>query len=346
MRSLAVVASIGARTPLGRDALSTAMLLRTGMPAMSHAPLCDSAGEAITMCFDPTQPPFAGAGERAGALASAALEEALAAWGPATPSLRARVVLCLDAEPNGGGAARGGAVVEALTARSRHLMPESTLEICARGAAGAAFALPGALAALSSHEIDAVVLGGAHSDYDPEAIAELERSGRLFSPQNLDALIPGESAAFAVLTREDVARRVGLEPRARLCAVGSAVDAVRLDNDESAYAAKGLTSAVKQAVEQLGPDERVGWGLCDHTFELHRIREWQAMMTRTHASWGEPLSIDAPAQRIGHLGAAALPLFVVLGAEGFRRGFAPAPILLAFAGSDGGERGAILLGPG
>lgn len=344
MRTLATVASVGARTPLGVDAKSTAMLLRTGMPAMAAAPLADAAGEAITMCFDPTLRPLADAGERAAELAGAALEEALEPWGEASAVLRALVVLCVDADPSSGGGRRGGAIAAEVTARAQRLMPHATVEVCARGAAGAAFALPKALAALAAQAVDAIVLGGAHSDYDPEIIRGLEEQGRLFSASHLDALIPGESAAFAVLTREDVARRSGLAGRARLLAFGSSVDAARPDNTESAYAAAGLTAAVRAATEGLGDDARVGWGLCDHTFEHFRLREWQAMMTRTHARWGDPLTLDAPAQRLGHLGAAALPLFVVLGAEGFHRGFAPAPLLLAFAGSDAGERGALLLG--
>ncbi len=56
-------------------------------------------------------------------------------------------------------------------------MPGVPLEIAARSGAGAAFALPSALAALAARKLDAVVIGGAHTDYDPETIAALERPG-------------------------------------------------------------------------------------------------------------------------------------------------------------------------
>jgi 3-oxoacyl-[acyl-carrier-protein] synthase-1 len=46
---------------------------------------------------------------------------------------------------------------------------------------------------------------------------------------------------------------------------------------------------------------------------------------------------------MGHLGAAAMPLHVILAAEAFRRGFAPHPYAVSIAGSDGGERAALLL---
>jgi 3-oxoacyl-[acyl-carrier-protein] synthase-1 len=52
----AVIASVGARTPLGLNATQTALLLRTGSAAMAEAPLVDPDGEPITMCFEPTRP--------------------------------------------------------------------------------------------------------------------------------------------------------------------------------------------------------------------------------------------------------------------------------------------------
>jgi 3-oxoacyl-[acyl-carrier-protein] synthase-1 len=352
VRALAVVTTAGARTALGRTATQTGFLLRTGMPAITASSLVDTAGEAVTMCFDPTLPPLASAPERAAELGVAALTEALAPLAGGARSLRARLVLCVD-EPRrtGAGAPADPArdqqtklAAERVVASARAAVGELSVEVVARGAAGAAVALPDALAALGAGAADVVLLGGMHSDHDPREVAALEAAGRLFSPDNLDALVPGEAAAFVVLAREDVARRAHLVPGARLYALGHGLESARPDNDDSAYRARGLTDAVRAATAQLDGEQKVGWGLCDHTFETQRLREWQAMMTRTRHAWGEPLLVDSPAQRLGHLGAAALPLFAVLAAEGFRRGYAPAPLVLAFAGSDGGTRGALLMG--
>ncbi len=341
------VAAVGARTAIGKNAVETGFLLRTGMPAVGMAPLVDDAGEAITMAFDATLDPYATGEERAAALATPALEEALAPLGDAVRALRLRLLLCLDGVGTRavvrGAPAPGALLAGRLHTRARELAPGITLEIAARGAAGAAFALPRALDDLAVGSLDAVLLGGVHTDYDPEAIAALGAAGRIFTPQNLDALIPGEAAAFALLARPDVARRMGVDAPARLVALGSAMERATPDNDASAFEAMGLTVAIRQATEDLDDEQKVGWALCDHTFELRRIHEWQAMQTRTRTRWGEPFVIDSPAQRIGHLGAAALPLAIVLAAEAWRRGYAPAPMAMAFAGSDAGERGALLL---
>ena len=346
MKSRAFVISAGARTSLGQTLTQTAFLLRTGVPALGAAPLVDPEGEPVTMAFDPTLDPYLTGEERAAALASSALHEALAPLGDEASTLSARLLLCLGNSRAAvrGEAAPGALIASRVHARARELLPGITLELAARGPASPAFALPKSLEALASREIDLLVLGGAHTDYDPEAIRALAEQGRLFTPKNLDALIAGEAAAFVVLTREEVARRLGLRASARIADLGSAVDASRPDNDASAFEATGITAAVRAATDELAAEQlRAGWALTDHTFEMRRIQEWQAMITRTHKIWGAPHHVDSPAQRIGHLGAAAMPLQIALATEGWKRGWAPSAIALCFAASDSGERGAILL---
>jgi 3-oxoacyl-[acyl-carrier-protein] synthase-1 len=212
------------------------------------------------------------------------------------------------------------------------------------GAAGAAIALGRALDAMAERRLDAVLLGGVHTDYDPAVIARLEAQGRLFTPRNLDALIPGEAAAFALLAREDVVRVAKLPTLARVVGVGTGVERATPDNDEPAFDARGLTAAVRAAgADLLAEQLKVGWSFNDLTFEMRRTYEWQAMVTRTGGLWGEPYATEWPAQRLGHLGAAALPLHVALAAEGWRRGWAPSSIAMALVGSDGGDRGALAL---
>lgn len=218
------------------------------------------------------------------------------------------------------------------------------MRVEARGEAAPAALVPEALQALDARRASAVVLGGAHSDYDPRVIAALEASGRLFSSDNLDARIPGEAAAFFVLMRASDAARRRLRPIGHVLGVGGGRERARPDNDEPAHEALGLTAAVRQASEPLAADERrAGWMLTDITSEMRRVQEWQSVFVRAHGVLGRPYHIDSPAQRIGYLGAAALPLFVAMAATAWRHGYAPSPIALAVAGNDGGERAALVL---
>src|SRR6185503_4435626 len=246
--------------------------------------------------------------------------------------------------PARGEPAKGALLASRVHTRARELLPGIALEVSARGAASAAFALPKALDDLASRRLDLLVLGGVHSDYDPEIIAALEAAGRLFTPDNRDALLPGEAAAFVVLTRDETARRAGLRPAARINGIGTGIERARPENDESAFEAMGLISAVRAAAAELLENQlRAGWALTDHLSEVRHAFEWSTMVTRTHKLWGSPHDMQSPAQRLGHLGAAAMPLQIALAAEAWRRGYAPSGVAVAYAGSDSGERGAIVM---
>jgi 3-oxoacyl-[acyl-carrier-protein] synthase-1 len=214
-----------------------------------------------------------------------------------------------------------------------------------RGEAAPGASVPAAIRALEERRIEAAVIGGVHSDYSPRAIAALEASGRLFSRENLDARIPGEAAAFVVLMGAAEAHRHGLAPLARILGVGAGREQARPDNDHPAYEAFGLTAAVRQATASMAKSgQAAGWILTDLTGEMRRLYEWQSVFIRAHKVLGRPYLIDSPAQRIGYLGAAAMPLFMAMAATAWRHGYAPAPLTLCTAGNDGGDRAALVLG--
>jgi 3-oxoacyl-[acyl-carrier-protein] synthase-1 len=344
----AVVVSVGARTPLGLSAIETGFAYRAAAVGMREAPLCEEdGGDGVTMCFLPTIDPLLTGADRAVKLALPALDEAIRGVGPALQQMRVKLVLCMDeqlgvAGPDGQlpGTTLGAWVIQ----RAAMHAPQTHLETSIRGPAGPGLALQGVYDALARGTIEAAILGGVHTDYDPARIRALAAAGRLFKPDNLDSIIPGEHAAFLVLMRPDVARTYKLTPLANLFAVGNAFDKIRPDNDEPAFEAIGLTVAVRKAGAPLAELKlRAGWLLTDLSFETYRLFEHQSMIVRTQSLWVEPQQWDPPALRMGALGAAAIPLEVTLAVEGWRRGWAPHSIAIACAGSDGGERAALLL---
>lgn len=334
----AVIVATGARGPAGLRAVDTVFLVRASAPVLRAAPLLDPDGELVTMGFLPTLDPLSTGGDRLRALGIPALDELALALGPGASSLRARLSLALDEGPRDAAALLAADLVRGA---QRHFAAVD-LDVAARGAASTAFLLGPAIAALDGGVADVVVLGGVHTDYDPQRIAELAAQGRLFRPDRMDALIPGEQAAFVALMRDDVARRAMLLALAEIRGVTTGFERARPDNDESALAAAGLTAAMRQAQRDTsgGP---VGWVLTDLTFETFRHLELSAVTTRTQKGFCEPQRFDHPAQRVGHLGAAAMPFGLLLAAEGFRRGYAPHPRAMILAGSDGGERGVIVV---
>ncbi len=334
--SAVAVFKVGATTAVGLNALQTGFLLRAGFPAMAEAPLANEAGEAITMAFVPTLDGRLVGAKRLAALARGPFEEAVEPIREGS----AEVHLAIDE-----GCEEGALAADLLEAMVRRAMPGASVSVKAAGEAAAGALLPEAIRALSIRRTDVVVIGGVHSDYDPRAIAALEASGRLFSRDNLDARIPGEAAAFFVLMRAGDGGRRKLSPLARVIGVGAGLERARPDNDEPAYAALGLTAAVREATAQLARDgQTAGWMLTDLTSEMRRLYEWQSVFVRAQKVLGRPYLIESPAQRIGYLGAAAMPLFVAMAATAWGHGYAPSPIALCTAGNDGGARAALVLG--
>lgn len=350
MTPSAVVVGVGARTSLGLTAVATGFAYRAASVGMREAPLVpeEGADEGVTMCFLPTIDPLLVGHERAARLALPALDEACKAVGPALQQMRARLVLCMDEHlaapsPDGQTPATVLAAQVFQRATTQHA-PQATLETSIRGPAGLGFVLQGVLDALARGTIEAAIIGGVHTDYDPARVRALAESGRLFKTDNLDSIIPGELGAFFVIVRPEVARTYKLTPLAQLFTVATAFDKMRPDNDEPAFEAIGLTVAVRKAGAPLADAKlRAGWLLTDLTFETHRLFEHQSMIVRTQPLWTEPQQWEPPALRMGALGAAAMPLHVILAAEGWRRGWAPHSVAFSCAGSDGGERAALLL---
>ncbi len=340
LTTIGVVTAVGARTPLGLDAQQTGLMLRTGFAAMDQAPL-GPEGEPITICHQPTLGAALRGIDRAIALSLPALTEVLDQAAPLLGS-GARVKLIVNLDPavaaDEAGAAR---LCAALRGACRKPLPQTSLEIGARGEAGAGFALAGAGL---GRDLDAVILGGVHTDFDEQAIARLLARERLYDDANLDAIIPGEAAAFVMLTTERFAGQVELPVRARLCGLGTAMEQARFDNDVPAALARGATEAMRGATSALEQQQlEAGWVLSDLGLELWRMREWQSILVRANSVLGPPYRIDTPAHRMGALGAAAMPLCLTLAAEGFRAGYAPAPIAFIMAGSEAGERAAMVV---
>jgi 3-oxoacyl-[acyl-carrier-protein] synthase-1 len=330
------VVHVGAKTAVGLNARQTGFLLRAGLPAMAEAPLANAEGESVTMAFVPTLDGALVGPERLSALALAPFAEAV----EPIRDLVADVHVAIDE-----GCEDAALTIHLLEAMVKRVMPAAVVRVEPKGEAAAGTLVPAAIRTLEARRADFVVIGGVHSDYDPRAIAALEASGRLFSRDNLDSRIPGEAAAFFVLMRAGEAGRYRLTPLARVLGTGAGRERARPDNDDAAYEALGLTAAMRQATERLAAEGRTaGWLLTDLTYEMRRQYEWQSVWVRAQKVLGNPYIIEAPAQRIGYLGAAAMPLFVAMTATAWAHGYAPSPLALALAGNDGGDRAALVLG--
>ncbi len=347
----AAIVAVGARTPIGLDACQTGFMNRAGFASMGPADLGPEE-QTITICHQTCIDETIVGPQRALQLATPALEELMASLANSGGALgveaRIKLVLCLDSPTgdlaNDSATPSDDVVAAGLLGPLRKRWPAAELEVIRAGPAGLCGGLPAALEQIASGVLDCVIVGGVHSDFDPDRIAQLMAAERLYDHDNLDAIIAGESAAFAALVAPAFARQHGLAACAEVWGIGGAMEPARLDNELSVAQAKAATDAMREATRQLEQQAlRAGWVLSDVGFEVWRMREYQSLIVRAANVLGPPYRIDLPAQRIGELGGAAGPLLLVLAAEGFRAGYAAAPIALCLLGSDSGERGAIVV---
>ncbi|QSQ11620.1 hypothetical protein [Myxococcus landrumensis] len=224
-----------------------------------------------------------------------------------------------------------------------------------RGHASLAFALAEACAEVAAGQLEAAIVGGVDTYHAPEVMDELMEQSRLFDGENVDSLIPGEGAAFLLVTRARTAKSAGLSLMARVESVGMAQESGSLFSD-TPCTGTGLAQAMRAATAlQSAAGQRLEWLLGDVNNEPHRIEEFQLALPRAMAPGGmaggrdyrpvavDDLPIDLLPLRFGDLGAATLPTAAVVASQAFLRGAPTATNCLCVGSSLGPDRGAVLL---
>jgi 3-oxoacyl-[acyl-carrier-protein] synthase I len=183
------------------------------------------------------------------------------------------------------------------------------------------------------------VAGGVDTFRDLAVIGRLDMEGRLKSETNLDGFIPGEGAAFVLLTLAGSSAAAGLRPLARLSGFAAAVEAGHLYSDEP-YRGDGLATAFTAALANgVGPIAEVYSSM---NGESHWAKEWGVAFMRNRSRFTETHGMHHPAEYCGDTGAAAGPLMVGLAMLGLRDGYRRAPCLV-YGSSDRGERAALVV---
>ncbi|HLL01395.1 MAG TPA: beta-ketoacyl synthase N-terminal-like domain-containing protein [Myxococcaceae bacterium] len=327
---------------------------------MIEGPFRCANGTRATMVSARTLSPRLHGAERMRALIDGALEQLL----PALSALRstAPLALWLGLPERYGEHARPGHLAE-LRRLDQHARAwcvrhagGGPVSLVPRGHASFAYALLEACAQLATGRLEAAIVGGVDTYHAPEVIEELSAQQRLFDGKHLDSFIPGEGAAFVLLTRERTARRAQLPLLAHVDAVGTAQEpgAMLL---EAPCTGMGLAQAMRAALLKLPAEgQTLEWLLGDLTNENYRTTEFQLALPRAVAPGGldsggrefrpiaaEEVRMDFLPLRFGDLGAATLPTAAVIASQAFMREAVEASRCLLVASSVGADRGAVLL---
>lgn len=196
------------------------------------------------------------------------------------------------------------------------------------GRAGGLFALQAAVAALTAGQ-ESVLVGGIDTCLDLTLLARLGDERRLLGSDVKDGFVPGEGAAFLVLSRRR--RSVDHECTA-VCAVGTGEDPGHRYSDAPALGV-GLSAALDDARSQEPDLAAVKTCFAGLNGEHMGAKQWGVAHIRHHELFDPALAFEHPADCFGDVGAAMGTLLMALADVTLRTQQRPGPMLV-WASSD------------
>jgi 3-oxoacyl-[acyl-carrier-protein] synthase-1 len=339
------IVAVGARTPVGHDAASSAAAARAGISRLAEHPfMVDGAGVPLRCGRDPAIDPSIMGPQRLIDLVTAALTEAATA-ASSRAALPNGLVLFLGL-PNprpGFGASEASRVARAVeVAKLTGLTGLSVVPVVS-GHAAAIQALELATNLIRERKAEICFVGGVDSYLDPDAIDWLEADHRVARDDVRGGFIPGEGAAVVVVAGQAGCARLGLRPLARVRNAATGQEPRSIDSDEGLLG-EGLTDVVRRVSQDLRlPAERVDDIYCDINGERHRTDEWGFTILRASHAFRNGTDYTTMIGSWGDIGAASAALGCVLAVRSWQRGYASGPRCLVWGSSPEGLRGAAIL---
>lgn len=347
MKSPVHVVAIGARTPLGLTAESSAAAVRARISRLREHPiLVDSTGEPVVGAIDGQLDPSIMGWQRIVALACSALVEVAGKLSERV-QLRASIQMFLSLpEPRTGLTDEDAGLIAAeVRAALETALPgnDVRLQRVGPGHASGLHAIALSAEQLRRGAADLCLVVGVDSFCAPETVAWMLDNQLLARRGARGGFSPGEGAGCVALTSESVLRRWGLAPLGTLHGAASANEGSDSENGDEGLGV-ALTRAVVEATATLSPPHDVATDIyCDINGERYRTEEWGFTVLRASRGLSDASAYQAPASYWGDQGAASGPLFVTLAIQSWRRGYARGQYALLWAASRQGLRAVVVL---
>jgi 3-oxoacyl-[acyl-carrier-protein] synthase-1 len=337
------VAALGASTPVGRDAWSSAAAVRAGISGFTaHPYMLDTVGEPVRLALAPwLEPECEGVARFAGLLRPAIQQ----AWMEREPPHQLRIALAL-ALPT----PRPGLPDDLQRALQEFITSEfpgrfSVVAGFPTGHAAGLIALRAAARKIAAGELDGCVLAGVDTYLSPETLEWLEETDQLHGAGALNnawGFVPGEAAGAVLVLGRRAVERLDIKPLSEVLGVGVGVERNRI-RTETVCIGEGLTEAFRDGLAALPAGARVTDVFCDMNGEPYRADEFGFACLRTREAFVAASDFVAPADCWGDVGAAGAALHVMLASiAGFKQ-YGRGSHALVWGSSDTGERGAALL---
>ena len=343
-----MVVAVGMMTAVGLTAAETAASVDAGTAGFTESAMLDQHFDPFTLAevIDdglpglaeevPDVKSLASRESRMLSLATMPLRECLAGMTKSeqTPSLclalpESQTRLPLDAVK----------FLERLTGQTEAAFESNGSECTRQGRAGGLLAVGDACAKIAKGESKFVIAGGVDTYRDPYVLGTLDMQKRVKLVQNMDGFIPGEGAAFLLLSSRDAVREFGLAPLARLSPVTEGFEEGHLASEEP-YKGEGLAETLEKLFEENDVEEAIRDVYSSMNGENHWAKEWGVAFTRNGAHFDPDHQIHHPADCFGDTGAACGLLLTGLAALDVAQGNGHGPAVV-YCSSDYGPRAAL-----
>jgi 3-oxoacyl-[acyl-carrier-protein] synthase-1 len=341
--ALAIV-GLGAVSSVGLYPEAMAAAVAGGISRFeTHSAMRDARdGSPLMLALVARLPATTAWGERTAWMGARALAEATAPIGDAA-GLRVSMLLSVPPPRPGITAYDTARLLRRLASGLRFRVSEKTTGLYDAGHDGAIAALQHARDLIADNQTDVCIVGGVDSYCDPDILDWLAKEGRLKGEDAPTGFVPGEGAAFVLVTGEETARRSGFLIRARIVAAARGQEAAPWYTNRPTQA-RGLTAAMAAALKALPDGERAAQTYSDANGEPWRADEWAFAYVRTGKRHADPLRLIHPADCWGDVGAASACLLLSVALVDAERGRARGPFtLLLCSGDMRPYRGAVLL---
>jgi 3-oxoacyl-[acyl-carrier-protein] synthase-1 len=270
-------------------------------------------------------------------LATSPLREALASGAPGVP-----LPLFLGLPEERSERVPPAQLIHHIAAQVGVTLDEKNSQAFPRGRAAALVALEAACAHLAKGRAEHAIVGGLDTYCDPALLDQLEREGRILGEQVMDGFVPGEGAAFLVLTARRSWRTSGGTKKVQVLGVGRAEDAGHRYSDKPAKG-EGLWSAMERLLKGLASQPQpIATVYAGFNGESFAAKEWGVARLRHGDRFAQKERIEHPADCYGDVGAATGALLAALAGTALAKEIRTGPALV-FASSDREDRACALL---
>lgn len=326
------VISIGMATAVGLDAPSACAAMRARLDGFQETRFLGSPEGWLTGAPVPLPRNWIGE-KRMAHLAAGAITEAF----ERAPEARGQtaLILCLPEESRPGRPVRDNSGLLRRIGEIVKVEPHSRSRTVAHGRPAGHVAFDHARRLLASGDVPYVMIAGVDSYLTAPTIAHYLKGRRLLTADNSNGFIPGEAAAAVLCTRPNGGNF-------QLFGLGLSRETASIYNkDDLPLRADGMTAAYDAAFGETGIEmNRLGYRISDLIGEQYWFKQTALASIRLLRGRHEFQDLWSPAESLGNIGAAAVPVMVGMAWTAAAKGYAAGNPVLIEASSDDGACGA------